>query len=177
MTTDSRRQPRRMINLPRTADDMIERLTTLTGQDYIGDTILNICNRYFAIIHRATPKIPDNELCAIFDALGETWTPEPASVRHLPRDVMDAIHTDRLDNKWSFDADQLRTRLERTSFPERMAIGELARAYWTLTTPNTFPQATIQRIRELSMAPRNWAAGAPESCTTCPMTGGRRQVE
>ena len=29
----------------------------------------------------------------------------------------------------------------------------------------------------VSMAPRNWATGAPESCTTCPMTGGRRQVE
>ena len=31
--------------------------------------------------------------------------------------------------------------------------------------------------RVVSMAPRNWATGAPESCTTCPMTGGRRQVE
>ena len=29
----------------------------------------------------------------------------------------------------------------------------------------------------VSMAPRNWATGAPESCPTCPMTGGRRQVE
>ena len=31
--------------------------------------------------------------------------------------------------------------------------------------------------RLMSMAPRSWATGAEESCTTCPMTGGRRQVE
>ena len=30
---------------------------------------------------------------------------------------------------------------------------------------------------DVSMAPRSWATGAEESCTTCPMTGGRRQVE
>ena len=34
-----------------------------------------------------------------------------------------------------------------------------------------------QGVVQVSMAPRNWATGAPESCTTCPMTGGRRQVE
>ena len=36
---------------------------------------------------------------------------------------------------------------------------------------------TCPPMARLSMAPRNWATGAPESCTTCPMTGGRRQVE
>ena len=36
---------------------------------------------------------------------------------------------------------------------------------------------TFYGLLALSMAPRNWATGAPESCTTCPMTGGRRQVE
>ena len=30
---------------------------------------------------------------------------------------------------------------------------------------------------DVSMAPRNWATGAPESCPTCPMTVGRKQVE
>ena len=38
------------------------------------------------------------------------------------------------------------------------------------------PQQWRNLIR-VSMAPRNWATGAPETCTTCPMTGGRRQVE
>ena len=35
----------------------------------------------------------------------------------------------------------------------------------------------IEWTDEMSMAPRSWATGAEESCTTCPMTGGRRQVE
>ena len=36
---------------------------------------------------------------------------------------------------------------------------------------------TYQDIITVSMASRDWATGAPESCTTCPKTGGNRQVE
>ena len=41
-------------------------------------------------------------------------------------------------------------------------------------------QSQYQRLwanEQVSMAPRSWATGAEESCTTCPMTWGRRQVE
>ena len=41
-----------------------------------------------------------------------------------------AIDTDRLDHKWGVDGRKLRTRLNRASYGERMAIGEMTMAFY-----------------------------------------------
>ncbi len=41
-----------------------------------------------------------------------------------------AIDTDRLDYKWGVDGRKLRTRLNRASYGERMAIGEMTMAFY-----------------------------------------------
>ena len=130
-------------------DGPIARLESIVGDDKLPDTITNMLNCYFGLLHRATPKFADRELCAIFDALGEHYNADPHHIQHLPREISAAISTDRLDAKWSVDAEQLRNRLDRTSFPDRLSIAEMSAAYWCLASEDEFPQATIKRIKDL----------------------------
>ena len=51
---------------------------------------------------------------------------------------------------------------------------------WEAVSIDTVDPKKLKRMgrtTRMSMAPRSWATGAGESCATCPMTGGRRQVE
>ena len=127
----------------------IARLESIVGEQQLPDTITNILNRYFALLHRSTPKFTDRELCALFDALGQSYMADPNQIQQLPKEISAAINTDRLDAKWSVDAESLRNRLDRTSFPDRLSIAEMSAAYWNLTSEDEFPQVTIQRVKDL----------------------------
>ena len=130
-------------------DGPIARLQSIVGEQQLPDTITNILNRYFALLHRSTPKFTDRELCALFDALGQSYMADPHQIQQLPREISAAISTDRLDAKWSVDAESLRNRLDRTSFPDRLSIAEMSAAYWNLASEDEFPQVTIQRVKDL----------------------------
>ena len=137
----------------------IARLESIVGEQQLSGTITNMLNRYFALLHRSTPKFTDRELCALFDALGQSYMADPHQVQQLPREISAAISTDRLDAKWSVDAESLRNRLDRTSFPDRLSIAEMSAAYWNLTSEDEFPQVTIHRIKDLIQpAPSTTAA-------------------
>ena len=127
----------------------IARLESIVGDGKLPDTITNMLNCYFALLHRSTPKFTGRELCTLFDALGQSYVADPHQVQQLPREISAAINTDRLDDKWSVDAEQLRNRLDRTSFADRLSIAEMSAAYWNLASEDEFPQVTIRRVKDL----------------------------
>ena len=150
MTTTTSDKPRRLpLKITITPGDPFDRTFTLAGDQDPVRLLSNILERYYAILHRSTPKFSDTELCAIFEALGEHWDPTPANIHNLAREVGDAITADLLDTKWRIDATHFRNRLDRTGFHERAALAELASCYWTLATEDQPPQATIATIKQL----------------------------
>ena len=140
---------RRPLKITITPGDPFDRAFTLAGDRDLSEVMAGILERYYAILHRSTPKFSDTELCAIFEALGERWNPTPANIHNLAREVGDAITADLLDTKWQLDAGHFRNRLDRTGFHERAALAELASCYWTLATEDQPPQATIATIKQL----------------------------
>ena len=155
MSTSSKppRPTRRSVNLASPSGSPLDRIITLSGDQDLPRIITSVLERYLVMLHRATPRFSDRELCVIIDALGETWDPAPANVSQIPREVMTAIATDRLDAKWSIDADKLGSRLDRISFHERMALAEVTAAYWNMATPDSAPQEIIGQIKELLRPP------------------------
>ena len=122
--------PRRQLNLPAPMDGPLSRLADIGGDSRLAETLLATSNRYLAMIQHYMPTMTDREWGAIFDALRRPWTAEPHLVAQLPREVAYAIDTDRLDYKWGVDGRKLRTRLNRASYGERMAIGEMTMAFY-----------------------------------------------
>ena len=150
MTTTPPRRPTRLkITFTGHDDGPIARIASFADTTKLPLVITAMLNRYLHILHRNLPKLSDRELCAIIDALGQSWPGEPHQVHTLPRDVMPTIITDRLDTKWGIDAQQLRTRLERSTFTDRTTLTEFCLIYWMLTSEDQAPQVTLGRIREL----------------------------
>ena len=145
----SRRPNLRKITLAAPADSAIARITSLAGDPQTSDVITSMLDRYLHLIHRNSVKLSDRELCAVIDALGQTWHGEPHEVRGIPGDVMSAVVADRLDTKWAVDAQQLRIRLERSSATDRTVLAEFCLGYWMLTSENEAPQVTLDRVRQL----------------------------
>ena len=122
--------PRRQLNMPQPMDGPLSRLADIGGDSRLAETLLATSNRYLAMIQHYMPTMTDREWGAIFDALRRPWSAEPHLVAQLPREVAYAIDTDRLDYKWGVDGRKLRTRLNRASYGERMAIGEMTMAFY-----------------------------------------------
>ena len=147
------RPVRRTLNLYVTPDSPLDRVITLSGERDLARTLTSMIDRYLSILHRASPRFSDRELCAIIDALGDSWDPTPGNVWNLPREIMTAITADRLDAKWELDADTLRPRLDRMAYPERVSLAEMTIGYWQLASPASFPQDTIDRLKQLIQSP------------------------
>lgn len=147
------RPVRRTLNLYVTPDSPLDRVITLSGERDLARTLTSMIDRYLSILHRSSPKFSDRELCAIIDALGDSWDPTPGNVWNLPREVMAAITADRLDAKWELDADTLRPRLDRMAYPERVSLAEMTIGYWQLASPTSFPQDTIDRLKQIIQSP------------------------
>ena len=127
----------------------VEKAATLGGEQQQADTIVHMLNRCLALLARSAPKFTGREFCTIFDALGDQWRAKPQRVQQLNSEIMAAITTGRLDIKWQIDAASVRTRLDRSTYRERMAIGEMTMGYWQLAAAGRFPQEVIRQVREL----------------------------
>ena len=147
------RPVRRTLNLYITPGSTVDRVVTLSGDRELSRTVAGMLDRYLALLHRATPKFSDRELCAIIDALGDNWEATPGNIQNLPREVMSAVTADRLDNKWELDAATLRPRLDRTTFVERVTLAEMATGYWQLATSESYPQDVIAQLKDLIRSP------------------------
>ena len=147
----STRPTRLTANFPRTPESPIDRIIGLYGEQNLVNVITAILDRYLVMLHRATPKFSDRELCVVIDALGYNWDPTPANILNIPREVQTAITADRLDAKWGIDTDKFSSRLDRTSFYERTTLGEITAAYWRMATPDSDsrPQDIISQIKRL----------------------------
>ena len=119
-----------MLNLPVPEDGPIAHLAEIGGDDNLIDTIVASANRYLSVLQTYMPTFTDREWGVILDALRQPWTADPQLVAQLPKEIGYAIDTDRLDLKWRVDGQRLRSRLNRMSFGERMAIGEMTLAFW-----------------------------------------------
>ena len=148
-TTPPRRPTRRNIGFTVHEDGPIARIAKIAGDAHLSNVITDMLNRYLNLIHRNPPKLSDRELCAVIDALGQTWPGEPHEVRAIPRDVMPAVIADRLDTKWAINAHELRTRLERSTALDRSILAEFCLAYWMITSEDEAPQVTLDRVRQL----------------------------
>ena len=122
--------PRRQLTLPAPMDGPLSRLADIGGDSRLAETLLATSNRYLAMIQHYMPTLTDREWGAIFDALRPPWTADPHLVAQIPKEVAYAIDTDRLDHKWGVDGKKLRTRLNRASYGERMAIAEMTMAFY-----------------------------------------------
>ena len=143
------RPTRRNLNIASPPDSALDRIAILyDGQD-LNANVAAILDRYLTMLHRATPKFSDLEICVVIDALGDNWEPTPANVSQIPREVLTAIITDRLDAKWGIDTDKFSARLDRTSFYERLTLGEITAAYWRMATTDSRPQDIINQIKRL----------------------------
>ena len=145
----STRPTRLTANFPRTPESPIDRIIGLYGEQNLVNVITAILDRYLVMLHRATPKFSDRELCVVIDALGYNWDPTPANILNIPREVQTAITADRLDAKWGIDTDKFSSRLDRTSFYERTTLGEITAAYWRMAEPDSRPQDIINQIKRL----------------------------
>ena len=122
--------PRRQLTLPAPQEGPVSRLADIGGDSRLAETLLATSNRYLAMIQHYMPTLTDREWGAIFDALRPPWTADPHLVAQIPKEVAYAIDTDRLDYKWGVDGKKLRTRLNRASYGERMAIAEMTMAFY-----------------------------------------------
>ena len=122
--------PRRQLTLPAPQEGPVSRLADIGGDSRLAETLLATSNRYLAMIQHYMPTLTDREWGAIFDALRPPWTADPHLVAQIPKEVAYAIDTDRLDHKWGVDGKKLRTRLNRASYGERMAIAEMTMAFY-----------------------------------------------
>ena len=122
--------PRRQLNMPQPMDGPLSRLADIGGDSRLAETLLATSNRYLTMIQHYMPTMTDREWGAIFDALRPPWTADPHLVAQIPKEVAYAIDTDRLDHKWGVDGKKLRTRLNRASYGERMAIAEMTMAFY-----------------------------------------------
>ena len=147
------RPARRTLNLYVVPDSTVDRIVNLSGERELSRTVAGMLDRYLALLHRATPKFSDRELCAIIDALGDNWEATPGNIQNLPREVMSAVTADRLDSKWELDAATLRPRLDRTTFVERVTLAEMATGYWQLATAESYPQDIIAQLKALLRSP------------------------
>ena len=143
------RPVRRTLYLYITPGSALDRINNLSGDRELGKSIASMLDRYLAILHRASPKFSDRELCAIIDALSDNWEATPGNIHNLPREVMAAVTADRLNAKWEIDSGALRRRLDHTTFPERVKLAEMATAYWQLATPSSYPQDVIAQLQDL----------------------------
>ena len=148
-TTPPRRPTRRNIAFTVHEDGPIARIAKIAGDAHLSNVITSMLDRYLDLIHRNAPKASARELCAIIDALGESWPGEPHQVHSLPRDVIPTTLTDRLDTKWGADVQQLRSRLERTTSTDRTTLTEFCLAFWMMTSEDEAPQVTLDRVRQL----------------------------
>ena len=143
------RPTRRTLNLACPPGSPLDRIASLYGEKDLPRNVAALLDRYLVMLHRATPRFSDRELCVIIDALGDSWDPTPANIGNIPREFQAAITADRLDVKWGIDAATLVPRLERTTFSERVTLGEITAAYWRMATPESAPQDIISRIKKL----------------------------
>ena len=151
MTTTTSDKPRRLpLKITITPGDPFDRTFTLAGDQDPVRLLSNILERYYAILHRSTPKFSDTELCAIFEALGERW--EPNARQHPQPRTRSRRRPHRRPPGHQVATGRrthFRNRLDRTGFHERAALAELASCYWTLATEDQPPQATIATIKQL----------------------------
>ena len=147
--TKPARPARRNLNLASPPDSALDRIAVLYGDQDLNINVPSILERYLVMLHRATPKFSDREICVVIDALGDSWEPTPTNIGQIPREVLTAIITDRLDAKWTIDAEKFGARLDRTSFYERTTLGEITAAYWRMATPDSRPQDIISQIKKL----------------------------
>ena len=143
------RPTRRNLNLASPPDSALDRIAVLYGDQDLNINVPSILERYLVMLHRAIPKFSDREICVVIDALGDSWEPTPTNIGQIPREVLTAIITDRLDAKWGIDTDKFSSRLDRTSFYERTTLAEITAAYWRLATPDSRPQDIISQIKKL----------------------------
>ena len=143
------RPTRRNLNLASPPDSALDRIAVLYGDQDLNINVASILERYLVMLHRATPKFSDLEICVVIDALGDNWEPTPTNVSQIPREVLTAIITDRLDAKWGIDTDKFSARLDRTSFYERTTLAEITAAYWRMATTDSRPQDIINQIKRL----------------------------
>ena len=143
------RPARRTLNFPSPPNSAIDRIASLYGERDLAARVSSILDRYLVMLHRAIPKFSDREICVVIDALGDTWEPTPANVSEIPREVITAITSDRLDTKWTIDAEKFGARLDRTTFYERVTLGEITAAYWRMATTDSVPQDIISQIKKL----------------------------
>ena len=119
-----------MVHLANPPEGVVARLAEIGGDDHLSETMVATANRYLSMIQTFMPSFSNREWGAIFDALRRPWTADPHLVAQIPKEVAFAIDTDRLDNKWGIDGQKLRNRLNRMSYGERMAIGEMTLAFY-----------------------------------------------
>lgn len=143
------RPARRNLNVASPPDSALDRIAVLYGDQDLNLNVASVLERYLVMLHRATPKFSDREICVVIDALGDSWEPTPTNIGQIPREVLTAIITDRLDAKWGIDTDKFSARLDRTSFYERTTLGEITAAYWRMATPDSRPQDIISQIKKL----------------------------
>ena len=120
-----------------------------------------VSHRYLSMICRYIPSLSDREWGVIFDVLRRPWTAEPHLVARIPRAAATALETDRLDIKWGVDGRRLLTRLNRTSYAERLAIAEMTMAFYHRLEAGE--PATIETLKSLfrSQAPERPAPSIP----------------
>ena len=148
-TTPPRRPTRRKFSFNVDDDGPIARIASFADRTKLPQAITGMLNRYFDLIHRNPPKVSERELCAIIDALGESWAGKPNQMQAISRDIMAAVIADRLDTKWDIDAQNLRTRLDRSTATDRTILAEFCLAFWMMTSEDEAPQVTLDRVRQL----------------------------
>ena len=148
------RPARRNLNLASPPDSALDRIAVLYGDQDLNLNVASVLERYLVMLHRATPKFSDREICVVIDALGDSWEPTPTNIGQIPREVLTAIITDRLDAKWGIDTDKFSSRLDRTSFYERTTLAEITPPPTGDSPPPTPGPRTSSARSRSSSAPR-----------------------
>ena len=121
---------RKFINLPKDNDGPIGRWLALHEGEHPASALSKATERYLTVIGRSVPGFDDSEWCLVFDALRPPWPADYSPADMLTREVADAIAADHLDEKWGVDGTRLKGRVSRLSFAEKVAVSEIAEAFW-----------------------------------------------
>lgn len=148
---------RRNITLARDPQAPINRLINSKGQDNAAETLDGSLTRYMTTIRRSMPDFAVPEWCLIFDALKPPWSATEAHTANLPHEIGDAISIDHLDQKWPVDGAKLKSRIDRLNFPARMAIGEMAEAFWASLSQGSYAEI-IDELLQIFGEPHRPAA-------------------
>lgn len=134
--------PSRSIYFDPTAEEFLA-ARTRGGEGSTGDRSAVVCralDRYAEVVRRSTPALSPAEWRLVVDSLNGVIHEPAQLIMAAASGVADAIQLDGLAEKWHVDGPALGKKLRALSFPQLVALVDVAERYWVAVSRKEDPK-------------------------------------